>query len=197
VADKTLYSEHGIFGRLDYGGPGVSRGLVHAASISSLPYIKRIVKKVLIVGGGNNYEAVWFFKNGYKVFAIDLRIPKIKCLKGKCTRGSASELPFKSKSFDLVFCSEMLEHVPEEEVDDILRETMRVGKKVYFTIATRDDKPFNTHINIHDALWWINRFMENGFEIVTASMNPVAHIFLNRGLISMVYPDGVCIYADC
>lgn len=48
--------------------------------------------------------------------------------------GDAFRLPFPDRSFDLVIAFEVLSHLPRPE--DVLRELMRVGRKVAFTLWT-------------------------------------------------------------
>lgn len=194
---RKLYSDDGIFGRLDYGGPGVSRGLMHSAFITSTPFILRKIKKALVIGGGNNYETVLLNKKGIKTYALDLRIPRIKFLKGKSVEGDCVAMPFRDKEFDLVFCTEMMEHVPEESANAVLMEVKRVGHTAYFTIATRDDAPFDTHVNVHDLFYWVNKFDDLGFGIKTAAMNPIVCVNMGGGLMGVSYPDGAQIYAEC
>ena len=69
-------------------------------------------------------------------------------------------MPFKDNEFTLVFCCETLEHIPMDICEKILEESKRVAGLYYFTIATRGDEPWNSHINIHQGEWWIGKFRE-------------------------------------
>jgi len=72
-------------------------------------------------------------------------------------------LPFKNDSFDLVFSSEVMEHVKEPYTEAVIRELRRIcSKRALLTINTFDrEKP--GHINMHSRDWWLNRFEKNGF----------------------------------
>ncbi len=80
-------------------------------------------------------------------------------------QGSVYTLPFKSKSFDVVILSEVLEHLQNE--NDALREIKRVLKPGGWLICTVPSatypflwdplnwslKPFGTHV--HMDIWWL------------------------------------------
>ena len=72
-------------------------------------------------------------------------------------------LPFPDNSFDLIFSSEVMEHVTEEATVSVIRELSRVcSRHALFTINTFDaDQP--GHINMHPREWWLKEFEINGF----------------------------------
>lgn len=54
--------------------------------------------------------------------------------KGNFCIGSATDIPFKNKSFDVVVCSEVIEHLPTtDDVIKAFKEISRVGKKWIIT----------------------------------------------------------------
>lgn len=69
----------------------------------------------------------------------------------------AKALPFPDKSFDLVFSSDFFEHIPEEEIDTVLAEMQRVGKKVMACIAYEAQLTPNQalyHVTNKPKIWW-------------------------------------------
>ena len=85
---------------------------------------------VLDIGCGEGIFSDYLIKNirGSKVTGLDISFNR--CVSGKerakeCNflKGSADNLPFKSKQFDLVFCNALLHHVPniKKTLDEILR----------------------------------------------------------------------------
>jgi len=75
-----------------------------------------------------------------------------------------SMLPFKDSSFDLIFSSEVMEHVKEKDTEAIIKELNRVcSNYALLTINTFDDKQPG-HINMHPRKWWLKKFEQNGFQ---------------------------------
>lgn len=73
--------------------------------------------------------------------------------------GSATDLPFKDKSFDAVMCIGTLEHVPEDLIPKTMSEFDRVAKRggllqISFTPGTHSDKTHRTH---HEFGWWVKQ----------------------------------------
>lgn len=73
-------------------------------------------------------------------------------------------LPFLDNSFDLVFSSEVMEHIKEEHTDSVISELYRICRKhILLTINTFDaNQP--GHINMHSRDWWVDKFEAVGFE---------------------------------
>lgn len=73
-------------------------------------------------------------------------------------------LPFPSDSFDLIFSSEVMEHVKEELTRAVIEELYRVCSHfALLTINTSDpDQP--GHINMKPRDWWIKEFERAGFK---------------------------------
>ena len=166
-------------------------------SVSRDPLLLEHGDKILVVGSGNGYELVWFHKAGYPVKGLELYTPNVPLVKKLTTIGSATDMPWENKEFDLVFCTEMFEHVTEEETELILKEMKRVAKRFYITIATRGDAPYNTHINIQKPWWWMAKFDELGFKIESFQYSPRVFLQFGKDMGFGVYNDGVTIYGDC
>jgi len=74
-----------------------------------------------------------------------------------------NSLPFLDGAFDLVFSTEVMEHVSEACTLPVLRELHRIcSRYALFTINT-----FNRtepgHINVHPRQWWLTAFVAAGF----------------------------------
>ena len=82
-------------------------------------------KKVLEIGGGNGYQASIIKSWGSEILSIDIEINhNEKYFEVKKYDGI--NLPFPDESFDIVYSSNVLEHV--KDLDLLLRETKRVIK---------------------------------------------------------------------
>jgi ubiquinone/menaquinone biosynthesis C-methylase UbiE len=194
LAEKH-YTDNGLYGTLDYGSPYPIKAIPHSAYIAGgLPK----TAKLLVIGAGNGYEVVYLLKKRFKhTYSIDFYAPDIPYLKGRCIRSWAQSLPFKDKVFDMVICCETMEHIPEELTDAVLNETKRVASEVYFTIASVDDPPFYSHVNVKHPTWWMKKFADLGFILVNAQMNPWFAVPMGGGVVLFKYDNGVSLYAKC
>jgi ubiquinone/menaquinone biosynthesis C-methylase UbiE len=195
---EKRYSNDDIFGHSTYASISVSRGfMISVVAVSGQFFKIKDNAKILVIGAGSGYEIINYLNHGYDVKGIDLYAPDIKRVKEVTHIGSADNMPFGNKEFDFVHCTEMLEHVPEEITNDILMESKRVAKRFVFSIATRGDEPYDTHINIHPAWWWIKRFEELGFRIKTAQQSARLTIPFGGSACNIFWPDGVFLHGKC
>lgn len=98
---------------------------------------------------------------------------------GKCTLQKA--LPFPIQNFDpfmpehmkrplpadIVVCTDVMEHVEEPFVEQVIYDIARLANKaVFFQIATSPAKKTlpdgrNAHITLHDLNWWLAKLMNH------------------------------------
>ena len=68
--------------------------------------------------------------------------------------------------FDGIICSDVAEHIPEEEIDDFLKDVFNYAAKfVFFSICCRPARKSlpdgrNCHLTIQPQDWWIRRIDE-------------------------------------
>jgi len=100
----------------------------------ALKEIRNSKGKLLDVGcgGGDFLEALSLYRPKCKLFGIDLSkkaidFAKKKDIKAEFMVADAQKLPFKDKSFDIVVCFDLLEHVKKPE--KVLSEVNRVLRK--------------------------------------------------------------------
>ncbi len=71
--------------------------------------------------------------------------------------GSLTALPFDDKSFDVVSCYDVIEHLPPEQVDTALDELFRVSRGVVI-LSTNDKrshyKDMELHLTRMPRSWW-------------------------------------------
>lgn len=97
----------------------------------------------------------------------------------------ANNLPFKIKQYDpaipkynktpnpadLVVCTDVLEHIEPEYIDNVLDDLKRVtGKRGLFVIATRPAQKHlpdgrNAHLIQENGLWWLTKLWDR-FEVL-------------------------------
>ena len=86
---------------------------------------------------------------------------------GLVNKGRIQELPFEDNSFDLVFCTDVLEHVVEEDVEKAIEELVRVSKKYILVSACYiEDEAMKSlagiDLKLHETVkpeeWWLSKF---------------------------------------
>jgi SAM-dependent methyltransferase len=147
----------------------------------------------LDVGCGPGYGIKVARDAGKEVFGIDISdvvYDKWKELgiEKYCEVAPANKIPAQDKTFDLVLCTEVMEHIPEELVDESLREIRRVAcGMIYFTIANRYvpkshqwiDGQFQPHLTVKPHRWWKTKLIEHGFDVKRVrSLECVSHLYV-------------------
>lgn len=102
-------------------------------------------KNFLEVGCGLGYFSEKASRLGAKVTGIDIgeklvKICRKRIPKARFIVASASELPFKENSFDIVLCTEVIEHVADQE--KAIKELFRVTKEGGYLVITTPNKLF-------------------------------------------------------
>ena len=99
---------------------------------------------------------------GYSINNYDPAIPEV----------SATPEPA-----DLVVCTDVLEHIEPDNLDDVLDDLKRVTKHtMILTVATRTAKKFladgrNAHLIVMPSRWWLPKIMER-FELKQFASGP-------------------------
>lgn len=70
----------------------------------------------LDIGARDGWFSVMLAEKFDKVTAIDLEKPSIDHPRIQCVKGDATNLDFVNETYDLVFCAEVLEHIPPKEL---------------------------------------------------------------------------------
>ena len=113
---------------------------------------------------------------GGNVVGLDLDSKSQKISKGKyhaIVLGSICHLPFKSRVFDYVLCSEVIEHIPKLQGEKALRELERVSNFLLITTPNRN-KWFQILSSLayrrenpeHVSQWTVKEIREKHFEII-------------------------------
>lgn len=129
-------------------------------------------KTVLDAGCGSGDVVRCLIDHGYEARGIELSSEVLRnhasdlYKKNIVQQGSLLALPFPDNSFDVVFSSEVLEHIPEMDIPFVASELNRVAKKVVFmTISLRPSSNFNLyHITLKPRKWWEQHFLNLGLK---------------------------------
>ena len=125
---------------------------------------------VLDVGCGPGWSVLEFLVRGKRaqgiepcsyLFGQELRVPAGL---GIVKQASATAIPFPADSFDLVFCTDVLEHLLESEVNLALSEMVRVSKKYIFCSICSEEAIMFPDLKLHQTVkppqWWEQQFMQ-------------------------------------
>lgn len=97
-------------------------------------------KSALDIGARDGYISKQLAERFTTVTALDLQQPQIDHPRIQCVQGDITALSFLNASFDLVFCAEVLEHIPPHLLATACRELARVaGQYVLIGVPYRQD----------------------------------------------------------
>jgi ubiquinone/menaquinone biosynthesis C-methylase UbiE len=184
------YREGGIYDDATYGSPYISKGVKFARFMK-----KHLVgkKKILCIGCGNGFEVIEYLNQGHDAYGTEVHpIDNVKPLEGRIINAIVPELPFKDKEFDLLHCTEVLEHIPTNTTDAFLTECKRVSKQQMFSIATEMDS-HKTHINLQTPAWWLDRFETNGLAVQNFQYKPTMSNIYGSYMYDVHYNDGITV----
>ena len=96
-------------------------------------------RTVLDVGSGPGFLTALLSQNGFRVTSVDLVLESLRRFAGARAQADASGLPFADRSFDVVLCAEMVEHLNDSERETVFRELWRVSRRhVLLTVPYRE-----------------------------------------------------------
>lgn len=98
------------------------------------------VKTLLDVGCGNG-AITNVLNTKYDVTAIDRSEKALSYVKANKIVASSDDIPFPDQSFDMVFSSELLEHLEEETFQKTVEEFKRLTKKYIFISVPNGENP--------------------------------------------------------
>lgn len=160
MAQKEVVKYDMVFKDEAYRSLAASQGIRYVAKVcTDLKF-----KSVLDVGCGPGFSVMEFLVRGHKTQGVEpceylhkneLRVPSAL---GVVKKAQIISIPFALESFDLVFCTDVLEHLPEDEVHKAISELIRVSKKyVYVTICSHEAVCFpelKLHQTVKPKDWW-------------------------------------------
>ena len=97
-------------------------------------------KVALDIGARDGFFSRLLAERFDHVVALDLEKPNIDHPRVEAVKGDASQLEFNDRSFDLVVCAEVLEHIPSNLLDQVCKEISRVaGNEVVIGVPFKQD----------------------------------------------------------
>ncbi|MDH3517566.1 MAG: class I SAM-dependent methyltransferase [Acidimicrobiia bacterium] len=87
------------------------------------------IGELVDLGAGTGHESLWFTQQGLTVSAVDLSPAHVELCRAKgieAAVGDFYDLPFRSSRFPAGWCMSSLMHVPNADLDLVLREIGRI-----------------------------------------------------------------------
>lgn len=113
-------------------------------------------------GRGDQYKKPYLLQKHWGLREVTLYDPAF---------AEHSQLPDRDKRFDAVLCSDVLEHIPEEELDQFIGELFKRAEKfVWASVCCRKAKKrfedgTNMHVTVRPIHWWLSRFTAIGHAV--------------------------------
>lgn len=118
------------------------------------------VSSVLDVGAGRGHAANWFYRNGCKVVAIDAEAVNVSSALYPIVMHDITASPFVC-SVDMVHCQEVVEHISEEYIDNLMA-TLCNGSVAVISHA-EPGQTGHHHVNCQPMSYWVSAFDKWGF----------------------------------
>ena len=138
------------------------------------------IKSVLDLGPGLGYSSYYFHKCGLQVLAVD-GLPE------NCQKANYPTIQIdltKSKIMtrvDLVHCQEVVEHIEEEFLDNLLS-SLACGKFIVMTNALPGQGGYH-HVNEKPTEYWIENLKKYNCEVLLEDSNRVRNLANEDGAI--------------
>ena len=87
------------------------------------------------------------------------------------------DMSLKNRSFDCIFCNDVLEHIEPEYLDTVLDNIFKLSKNyVWLRIDTLPARKKlsdgrNAHLILENENWWSNKFKKYDFNVIYCNLN--------------------------
>ncbi len=162
VDGKPVYEE-AYFTNEAYTYGGYRDFPVHELTVDKI--LERKPKSVIELGGARGYLCKKLSDRGVPATCLDI---SNYCYSTRATDDfvrmdlAKEPIPKKDKEYDLAFSIAFLEHIPEEDLNHVISESMRVSKRglhgITFTITPEDIDQTHKLGTIKPIEWWKERF---------------------------------------
>lgn len=125
-------------------------------------------KSVLDVGCGPGYSILRFLLAGKEVMGTEVcehlyETALISFMVNEVVVPARIQaLPFEADSYDLVYCTDVLEHIPEQDIEVSIRELVRVARKYVYVSVSTVPAQFHPELGLHETVkpkeWWYQFF---------------------------------------
>ena len=126
-------------------------------------------RTVLDVGCGIGVMVKRLRDGGIDTYGMDFSPDAGKLIPKHFVVADAKNIPYPDNSFDVILASDFLEHIAEEDIDQVYSEMKRVGGKIVANIAFKKDRVYkkkdgewsvDTHLTVKPQEWWEKKVPE-------------------------------------
>ncbi len=114
------------------------------------------VQSIIDIGCGNGVITNELAKK-YQVLGVDRSKSALQFVTSQKLEASCDNIPIPSQSFDMVFSSELLEHLPDEIFQKTIQEFKRISKKYIFITVPNRENPDKLLIRCPQCKYIFNR----------------------------------------
>lgn len=161
-------------------GGNVRQGdpFTHSPSVWDYLIDRFALRSVLDLGSGRGFAASYFHKAGMQVIAVDGLEENVHNAIYPTLRCDLSETHVSCK-VDLVHCQEVVEHIEEKYLDNLLR-SMACGKFIVMTHAVPGQGGHH-HVNEQPTEYWITHLRRYGYDVLVEDSNRVRQLAVKDG----------------
>lgn len=152
---------------LAYRNPDYQKPSVGTAALTYI-VAKLKFSSVLDVGCGMGFQLLGFLKSGKDVRGIEVcdylldNFLKVFVQTDLVRKARIQQIPFNAETFDLVYCTDVLEHLVEGDVDVAIEELVRVSRKYIFVTVACGPTILCQELKLHETIkpisWWDNKW---------------------------------------
>lgn len=146
-------------------------------------------KSILDVGCGPGWSVLELLMRGKDVKGVEpceyLHSQELRILAGLglVMKGRITAIPFPARSFDMIFCTDVMEHLKEKEIHTAIAELIRVSNKYIFCTICSSEAQMFPKLKLHQTVkprdWWVEKFKD--FKVKLKKMVIFDKTFVNDG----------------
>jgi hypothetical protein len=138
---------------------------------------------VIDFGCGTGRGALRIAQAGHEITLVDFA--------GNCRDEAAKALPFVkhdlTRPLDICapygYCTDVMEHIPTDDVEDVIRNIMDSANTTFFQISTVHDSfgeviGHPLHLTVRPHEWWRQKFIELGYRVTWEDAGEINSSFL-------------------
>jgi SAM-dependent methyltransferase len=119
------------------------------------------IKSVMDIGCGQGHAVNWFQNAGVIAIGVDGLPENLKNSPPNCFEHDLTEYALEGTPVDLIWCCEVVEHIEEKYIDNILQ-SFTNGQYIAMTYATPGQSGYH-HVNCQEKEYWINKLESIGY----------------------------------